>query len=179
MTLQGARIFIARLEIFESIFTYCNSVAHKYEINCKYFNYCSLFTRRQDLDYLFFVKSLRVILIVNHSNNTRNIQKKWNIHFTISQNGDFGLTSFRASEVSVMNYAVLLVSYEYAIIKVYDNSNRLELNGLHQLLVYADDVNMLEENPQTIRKIQEFYLKQVKKWIGNKSRKDKVYDYVS
>ncbi|KAJ4435444.1 hypothetical protein ANN_18059, partial [Periplaneta americana] len=27
----------------------------------------------------------------------------------------------------------------------------LQLNGLHQLLVYADDLNMLGENPQTIR----------------------------
>ena len=27
----------------------------------------------------------------------------------------------------------------------------MELNGIHQLLVYADDVNMLRENPQTIR----------------------------
>ncbi|KAJ4428801.1 hypothetical protein ANN_25794 [Periplaneta americana] len=27
----------------------------------------------------------------------------------------------------------------------------LELNGLHQLLVYADDMNMLRDNPQTIR----------------------------
>ncbi|KAJ4438267.1 hypothetical protein ANN_14206 [Periplaneta americana] len=50
------------------------------------------------------------------------------------------------------------LNFKYAIRKVQDNRESLELNGLHQLLVYANDVTMLGENPRTIRETTEILL---------------------
>jgi hypothetical protein len=44
---------------------------------------------------------------------------------------------------------------EYAIRKVPENQVGLKLNGTHQLLAYADDVNLLGDNIDSIKKNME------------------------
>jgi hypothetical protein len=55
------------------------------------------------------------------------------------------------------------VSFEYTIRNVRENQFELKLNGTHQLLTYADDVNLLEDFLCVIQ----FYLKSLQVYQEN------------
>jgi hypothetical protein len=51
-----------------------------------------------------------------------------------------------------LSYLIFNSALEYAIRKVQENQVGLKLNGIHRFLSYADDVNLLGDNIDTIKK---------------------------
>jgi hypothetical protein len=66
-------------------------------------------------------------------------------------------------EGDALSPLLLNFTLEYAIRKVWENQVGLKLNGTHQLLVYADDVNLLGDNMDHRKKNTETLINSSKK----------------
>ncbi|KAJ4437192.1 hypothetical protein ANN_17327 [Periplaneta americana] len=83
-------------------------------------------------------------------------------HFKLQTNLEDTETDPQEENVIQNNLNNIVRLHQQVIRKVQDNTEGLALNGLHQFLLYADDVNMLGENPQKIRENTEILLEACK-----------------
>jgi hypothetical protein len=81
--------------------------------------------------------------VFKRNNETNRIGKRLSDSFLIQN----GLKQGDALSPLFFNFAV-----EYAIRKIQESQVGLKLNGTHELLAYADDVNLLGDNIDTVKK---------------------------